>query len=379
MPNIIFILLMFLTLLVVLGCFYMTSSTNKKLNRLRRRYDLLLRGQTDINIEEYLLGLSGELEKFKAERSKTEQKLYHVEQWMARTDTDQSAYVNERFSTVSKGITDEMRQTTANVMQSLNRLDGEVKQRLNAAEKGSAETVKRETAALRGQLNEFSQSIVRQVRKNEEDAFVRFDSLEKDVAQQKEQTNARLTQLEGDTAQRFKQVEEGWNERLGGLQTMTQNRFQTMEQRAQEAQRAQQQEMHETLEAMDKSSQQRADGLEKDLRSKMDHLEKETDSRITLFREEAGDQMKRESSRIREQLSMAIQKIYLYRYNAFDDVAGDTSFTAVLLDEYRNGLILTTLYSRRGTTTFAKEVRTGEPVQKLSPEEEVALQEAMKR
>ena len=50
MPNIIFILLMFLTLLVVLGCFYMTSSTNKKLNRLRRRYDLLLRGQTDINI-----------------------------------------------------------------------------------------------------------------------------------------------------------------------------------------------------------------------------------------------------------------------------------------------------------------------------------------
>ena len=128
MPNIIFILLMFLTLLVVLCCFYMTSSTNKKLNRLRRRYDLLLRGQTDINIEEYLLGLSGELEKFKAERSKTEQKLYHVEQWMARTDTDQSAYVNERFSTVSKGITDEMRQTTANVMQSLNRLDGEVKE-----------------------------------------------------------------------------------------------------------------------------------------------------------------------------------------------------------------------------------------------------------
>ena len=379
MPTILMPILLVLIFILMIGCFYIAGNMNNKLNRMRRRYDMLLRGHSDINLEELLLNFSDELNGFKEERAKTEQKLYHVEQWIARTDTDQTAHVDERFATISRQITDEMRQSTANVMQNLNRIDTEVNARMTAVEKGSAETVNRESAALRAQLNEFSQSIVRQVRKNEEDAFVRFDSLEKDAAKQKEETASRLDHVENDALARFQQLENGLVERIGGLQTITQNRFQSMEQKTQENFAAGRAETEKWLKTLEQNTKAQTEAMGKELHRRVDVLQKETNDRVSNFQKETTEKVKSESLRLREQLAMAIQKIYLHRYNAFEDVAGESSFTAVLLDEYRNGLILTTIYSRENTNTFAKEIRSGEPVQKLSPEEEYALSEAMKR
>lgn len=379
MPTILMPILLVLVFILMIGCFYIAGNMNNKLNRMRRRYDMLLRGHSDINLEELLLSFSDELNGFKEERAKTEQKLYHVEQWIARTDTDQTAHVDERFATISRQITDEMRQSTSNVMQNLNRIDTEVNARMTAVEKGSAETVNREAAALRAQLNEFSQSIVRQVKKNEEDAFVRFDSLEKDAAKQKEETANRLDHVENDALARFQQLENGLVERIGGLQTITQNRFQSMEQKTQENFAAGRAETEKWLKTLEQNTKAQTEAMGKELHRRVDVLQKETNDRVSNFQKETTEKVKSESLRLREQLAMAIQKIYLHRYNAFEDVAGESSFTAVLLDEYRNGLILTTIYSRENTNTFAKEIRSGEPVQKLSPEEEYALSEAMKR
>lgn len=379
MPSILVPILLGLTLVLVIGCFYISGNMNNKLNRMRRRYDMLLRGHSDINLEELLLHFSDELDAFKEERAKTEQKLYHVEQWMARTDTDQTAHVDERFATISRQITDEMRQSTASVMQNLNRVDTEVNARMNAVEKESTETVNREAAAIRAQVNEFSQSILRQVKKNEEDAFVRFDSLEKDAARQKEETANRLAYIEKDAISRFQQLENGLVERIGGLQTITQNRFQSMEQKTQENFAAGRAETEKWLKTLEQNTKEQTEALGQELHRRVDGLQKQTDERVTTFQKETTEKVKSESLRLREQLAMAIQKIYLYRYNAFEDVTGESSFSAVLLDEYRNGLIVTTIYSRENTNTFAKEIRSGEPLQKLSPEEEYALKEAMKR
>lgn len=379
MPNFLVPVLLVLIFLLMLGCFYIAGNMSNKLNRMRRRYDLLLRGHSDINLEEFILSLSGELDAAKEDRAKTEQKLYHIEQWMARTDTDQTAHVDERVATISRQLTDEMRRSTANVMQNLNRVDSEVKERMNAVEKGSTDALNRETAALRAQWNEFSQSMMRQVKKNEEDAFVQFDSIEKEAARQKEEVDNRLSRIEDDANSRFRQLENGLVERIGGLQTITQNRFQSMEQKAQETFAASRGETEQWLKTLEKNTTARADAMEKELHHRVETLQQETSEKVTNFQKETTEKVKSESLRLREQLAMAIQKIYVHRYNAFEDVAGESSFTAVLLDEYRNGLLLTTIYSRESSTTFAKEIRSGEPVQKLSPEEEYALQEAMKR
>lgn len=379
MPNFLMPALLFVVFVLMIGCFYIAGNTNNKLNRMRRRYDLLLRGRSDINMEELLLSLSGELDASKEERAKAEQKIYHIEQWIARTDADQTAHVDERFATISRQLTEEMRQSTSSVMQTINRVDSEVKERMNAVEKESAESIIREASALRAQLNEFSQATVRQVKKNEEDAFVRFDSIEKNATAWKEEIDSRLLNMETDANGRFRQLEGGLVERIAGLQTITQNRFQNMEQKAQETFAAGRAETEQWLKTLEQNTNARAEQMEKDLHHRVDTLQQETNERVSNFEKETTQKVKSESLRLREQLAMAIQKIYVHRYNAFADVAGESSFSAVLLDEYRNGLILTTIYSRENTITFAKEVRSGEPVQKLSPEEEHALDEAMKR
>lgn len=64
------------------------------------------------------------------------------------------------------------------------------------------------------------------------------------------------------------------------------------------------------------------------------------------------------------------------RFNAFDDVGSDLSFSLALLDGEGDGLILTSLYGREETRTYAKKVSRGAPATRISSEEEDVLREA---
>jgi len=66
----------------------------------------------------------------------------------------------------------------------------------------------------------------------------------------------------------------------------------------------------------------------------------------------------------------------LKRFSAFNDVGGDLSFSLALLDGEGNGVILTTLYGREESRTYAKQVVAGAPVSRLSGEEEEVLRAA---
>ena len=46
-----------------------------------------------------------------------------------------------------------------------------------------------------------------------------------------------------------------------------------------------------------------------------------------------------------------IQKVAVKRYNVFEDVGSDQSFSVVLLNRNNDGVMLTGLYTREGTTT----------------------------
>lgn len=72
------------------------------------------------------------------------------------------------------------------------------------------------------------------------------------------------------------------------------------------------------------------------------------------------------------------QKIGVVRYNAFENVGSDLSFTVALLDGNDDGFVLNGVYSREGTCTYAKPITNGESKHALSVEERCAVDSARK-
>lgn len=73
-----------------------------------------------------------------------------------------------------------------------------------------------------------------------------------------------------------------------------------------------------------------------------------------------------------------IQKVGLTKYNPFDETGGDHSFSLVLLDGNKNGIIITSLHTRERTRLYLKEVLGGNSKIELSKDESKALNLAIK-
>lgn len=71
------------------------------------------------------------------------------------------------------------------------------------------------------------------------------------------------------------------------------------------------------------------------------------------------------------------QKVKLVRYNPYNDVGGDQSFSLAFLDGNNNGFILTSLHNRAGTRVYSKIVNSGKPEMQLSDEEHKLLDETL--
>jgi uncharacterized protein DUF4446 len=67
----------------------------------------------------------------------------------------------------------------------------------------------------------------------------------------------------------------------------------------------------------------------------------------------------------------------LVRYDAFEDMGGKLSFSAAMLDDGGNGLVLSSINGRSESRVYAKLVSAGNSDQNLSPEEQAAIAEAL--
>ena len=65
-----------------------------------------------------------------------------------------------------------------------------------------------------------------------------------------------------------------------------------------------------------------------------------------------------------------IQKFALLRYNAFEDVTGEQSFSIALLDGNGNGTVISSILGRQNSRCFGKAIVGGQPMQPLSEEEQ---------
>jgi len=80
--------------------------------------------------------------------------------------------------------------------------------------------------------------------------------------------------------------------------------------------------------------------------------------------------------KLEENMDFCIQKTGVIRYNPFNEAGGNLSFSIALLDAENNGAVITGLYGRTGSFTYAKPVENGLSSYKLSLEEKQAIKKA---
>jgi len=89
------------------------------------------------------------------------------------------------------------------------------------------------------------------------------------------------------------------------------------------------------------------------------------------------EELNRLAGEMEERTRTSIQHIGLVRFNPFDDTGSDQSFVIALLDDRRDGIVLSSLHGRANTRLFAKPVEGGESSHTLSEEEAQAIRIAV--
>lgn len=103
-------------------------------------------------------------------------------------------------------------------------------------------------------------------------------------------------------------------------------------------------------------------------------LARSTAGAHALRREVKG--LREELATVRADLAGTLRHVAVVRYDALGDLGGRLSFSAALLDDAGDGLVLTSIHSRSDTRTYAKGVQAGDSAHALSPEERQAIAHA---
>ena len=82
---------------------------------------------------------------------------------------------------------------------------------------------------------------------------------------------------------------------------------------------------------------------------------------------------------VEKRLRRAVQHVGIVRFNPFEDAGGDQSFAIAVLDESKNGIVISSLYGRGMSRIYAKPLEKAAPRYQLSEEEKRAIAEALKK
>lgn len=83
-------------------------------------------------------------------------------------------------------------------------------------------------------------------------------------------------------------------------------------------------------------------------------------------------------ARLFKEIKCCTQKVAVVRYNAFDNVGSDQSFSIALLDQNNDGFVISGIYTRNGSSTYAKPIKNSISKHPLSAEEIQAIENAKK-
>ena len=88
--------------------------------------------------------------------------------------------------------------------------------------------------------------------------------------------------------------------------------------------------------------------------------------------------LRQEVAALRAEGADALRHLAVVRYDAFGDMGGHLSWSLALLDEGGHGVVLTSIAGRSEARTYAKGVKNANSEQSLSPEEQQAIELALK-
>lgn len=94
---------------------------------------------------------------------------------------------------------------------------------------------------------------------------------------------------------------------------------------------------------------------------------------------EKKNELMREHEILKEQVAQSIHNPGLIRFNAFDNMGSDLSFSLAMLDLRGDGVVLTGLYGRDETRVYAKPIRKGTSDYSLTEEEIKAIQRSLEK
>ena len=85
-----------------------------------------------------------------------------------------------------------------------------------------------------------------------------------------------------------------------------------------------------------------------------------------------------DAGELRERLRGAVSRVAVVRYDAFEDMGGALSFSAALLDDHGDGMVLSAINGRAETRCYSKPVTGGHSEHSLSDEERTAVDAALR-
>ena len=86
-----------------------------------------------------------------------------------------------------------------------------------------------------------------------------------------------------------------------------------------------------------------------------------------------------ETKEIKDLLQRAVTRMAIVRFRAFEDMGGDLSYAVAMLDSNNNGVIMSSIFAREDSRSYAKPIVNGQSTYALTKEEEEALQQALQQ
>jgi hypothetical protein len=90
------------------------------------------------------------------------------------------------------------------------------------------------------------------------------------------------------------------------------------------------------------------------------------------------DEVAASLSRSERRIDASVSRVAVVRYDAYENTGGHQSASVALLDSSRSGVVLSAIQGRDYARIYVKELDDGRAAVSLSPEEQEAVERAMK-
>lgn len=333
-----------------------------KVKRQRRRYDLLLKGRGELNLEELLKAHSHDID-LAIKKLKTLEENY--------TNFDENLESNKSY--LDKKILEINSNTSTSLLDRSDRQFGDLDQKL---------------VNFNSTLDKKVDSVNSTLNKKIESSFSRLNT---DLGKSNSDINNKITRLDADMNSKLKSLDDLYNNRVNKLDSDLNSKLKNLDDLYNNRVNKLNSDFNTNLKSLDDQYNTRVNNVDSKFTNEVEKINADRATQYKKINErhefdvsslkkldeenynKLVEFINKQDKALDDNLAFAIQQVSLHKYNALHNQSGDLSFTMVLLDRMKNGLMLTSINGRDASYTYSKEIVNGKCLVDISPEEEKAL------